>query len=875
MVVVAKSSLLFVCSRTARRLGPADASALPGIAAVLPAQVSAWPARRAEVVRRGGVAADLGELGETDAAPPWPGCRRARGRGSRAPGAAAAVATSRAPRGRAVRRSAASPAAAAVAAELDACVGDDPRCAGRLGGGKRLAQQLLGLARDLRARARSTRARRERTPRGRRTPRGPRARARAGTPPPRPRRPCVAPRPTPRAAAPGRGRRRSRSRRSDGGRPPPWRRRSRRRRRAPRVSARMRLLAATPQSSSRRLERGRPPPAPVRRRVPRVRIAPGRARASICARPSCRGGAPVAASDERPFAGRERRLQVALLGREVAERRRAPRPAARPGRLRAIAARASSTKRRPSDTRPARPKYHPSVPQPNRDERGRAHPERTRAPPRGCRSRAPGGAPNAAIRGPRSSSRASSASAAKYSAWAPRAAASPPLSASRSSTYSRTVSSMSYRAAPPENEADTIDLSTSAPTRYATVASFSPCDAAIADERRAARRRRGGRRAAGAASSRPRARGRSSSPRAPAAPCGPGRAAGAVAAERRATLEHRERAPRARARSHARRRARWPTAVRPRAARSPRPADRLGVELEARPRRPRPLEEELDRRGAPDLRAACSGTMQRCDGDPHLARDAKRLAARRQDPHARSTRQAASTRSALPRRARARTHRERPGRSASRSRDVTRASGSEPRTSRACASRRTCVGRLRLPARSSTTQMPSGNSRSERTRGLHREPALAHARRPGERHEAVLAQQVGDLAQIVLAADERRRDRRQIAAPPATDRQRRRWPGRGPGSRPGCAAARVPARDPARRRAPAAPPGTPRARPPGGRCDTAPASAGPTAARGRGSRRAPTEAPARAPDALRAPAPPRIAPPARRHGAPRAAAPRR
>ena len=64
-------------------------------------------------------------------------------------------------------------------------------------------------------------------------------------------------------------------------------------------------------------------------------------------------------------------------------------------------------------------------------------------------------------------------------------------------------------------------------------------------------------------------------------------------------------------------------------------ADRLGVKLEARPRRPRPLEEELDRRGAPDLRPLLTD-QQRCDRDPHLAGDAKRLAARRQDPHRRA-----------------------------------------------------------------------------------------------------------------------------------------------------------------------------------------------------------------------------------------------
>ena len=58
----------------------------------------------------------------------------------------------------------------------------------------------------------------------------------------------------------------------------------------------------------------------------------------------------------------------------------------------------------------------------------------------------------------------------------------------------------------------------------------------------------------------------------------------------------------------------------------------------------------------------------------------------------------------------------------------------------------------------------------EGTRGLDREPALAHPRRAGERHEAVLVQKAGDLGELVLAAHERRRRRGQIAAAPADDR---------------------------------------------------------------------------------------------------------
>ncbi len=58
----------------------------------------------------------------------------------------------------------------------------------------------------------------------------------------------------------------------------------------------------------------------------------------------------------------------------------------------------------------------------------------------------------------------------------------------------------------------------------------------------------------------------------------------------------------------------------------------------------------------------------------------------------------------------------------------------------------------------------------EGTRRLEREPALPDARRPGERDEAVLAQKGGDLGELVLAADERRRRCGEVAAAPAVDR---------------------------------------------------------------------------------------------------------
>ena len=60
----------------------------------------------------------------------------------------------------------------------------------------------------------------------------------------------------------------------------------------------------------------------------------------------------------------------------------------------------------------------------------------------------------------------------------------------------------------------------------------------------------------------------------------------------------------------------------------------------------------------------------------------------------------------------------------------------------------------------------------ERARRLDCEPALAHPRRAGERHEAMLAEERGDLAEVILAADIRGRRRGRIAAAPTLDRHR-------------------------------------------------------------------------------------------------------
>ena len=100
----------------------------------------------------------------------------------------------------------------------------------------------------------------------------------------------------------------------------------------------------------------------------------------------------------------------------------------------------------------------------------------------------------------------------------------------------------------------------------------------------------------------------------------------------------------------------------------------------------------------------------------------------------------------------ARTRRERRARSQIEAAHVTRASGIEPRTSTACVGVDHVVA---PPARArSTSQMPFGDLALERAGRLDREPTLPNARRPGERHEAVLAQQTGNVGQLVLTADE-------------------------------------------------------------------------------------------------------------------------
>ena len=184
--------------------------------------------------------------------------------------------------------------------------------------------------------------------------------------------------------------------------------------------------------------------------------------------------------------------------------------------------------------------------------------------------------------------------------------------------------------------------------------------------------------------------------------------------------------------------------------------DLLRVGLESGPRRPSAREEELD-----SLRA------ERCDGHSRFARDAKHLTARRQDPQLGTFRQQRrrdpscfledvlagienDERAGI---AKAREHtRERVGAT-----DVDRMRRESDGIVCAAGAREVdepdAVRELLL----------------EGTRRLDREPALADAGRPGERDEAVLVQQGRDPAELVLAADERRRRRGKVAVAPADD----------------------------------------------------------------------------------------------------------
>ena len=104
--------------------------------------------------------------------------------------------------------------------------------------------------------------------------------------------------------------------------------------------------------------------------------------------------------------------------------------------------------------------------------------------------------------------------------------------------------------------------------------------------------------------------------------------------------------------------------------------------------------------------------------------------------------------------------------SPSRRRAIARASGSAPRASTAAATRRATSSGT---SRSREVDAPRAGFGFERAGDLHCESTLPDAWRPRQRHEPVLAQQLDDVGDLLLAADERRRRSRQVPAAPRRD----------------------------------------------------------------------------------------------------------
>ena len=180
----------------------------------------------------------------------------------------------------------------------------------------------------------------------------------------------------------------------------------------------------------------------------------------------------------------------------------------------------------------------------------------------------------------------------------------------------------------------------------------------------------------------------------------------------------------------------------------------LRIRLEAGSRRPRALEEELDRRA-----------LERRHREPRLARDVERFAARRHDPHSGALREERRRdppclgEHVL---ARVENH-ERFGSSQPRGHACERVGAAN--VNGVCEEPDSIARVAR--AREVDEPCAVGELVLERACRLDREPALAHAGRAGEGHETVLVQERGDRVEVVLAADERRRRRREVAAAPA------------------------------------------------------------------------------------------------------------
>ena len=179
--------------------------------------------------------------------------------------------------------------------------------------------------------------------------------------------------------------------------------------------------------------------------------------------------------------------------------------------------------------------------------------------------------------------------------------------------------------------------------------------------------------------------------------------------------------------------------------------DSLRVGLESGTCRARTLEEELDSRG-----------FERHYGEPHLARDVERFAARRQDPDLRALREdGRHDPRCLVEHVLARVEDEQ-NRCVTKPRSHARERVGAASVDGVCKKSHAIV----RAARAREVDEPDAVRKLvlERARRLDRESALAHAGWTGERHLAVPTEQRGDLDELVLAADERRRRRREVAA---------------------------------------------------------------------------------------------------------------
>jgi hypothetical protein len=192
-------------------------------------------------------------------------------------------------------------------------------------------------------------------------------------------------------------------------------------------------------------------------------------------------------------------------------------------------------------------------------------------------------------------------------------------------------------------------------------------------------------------------------------------------------------------------------------------------QLESWARRARAIDEELHRRGSKAVGRLRDRQPERLDRESHLAREMEHLAARREHPDVGALGENGRCDSRrLPDDGFARIE-EQDGVAVAEARDRARERVGAAGVDDGGDETRNVVG----TSRSREVDAPRIPLGLERARGLDREAALPDARRPRQRHEAVLAQQLDDVGDVLLAADERRRRSRQVATAPRRHGDRR------------------------------------------------------------------------------------------------------